>query len=84
MLPFLRNCHTATLQLEMARDRSLAWRPRLLLQLHLLSCAPCRRYARQSQLLAQLVRPQPAPLSVRLSDAMRERLQQQLQEKGAQ
>ena len=84
MLPFLRDCRTATLHVELARGHALPWRPRLLLLAHLLYCSKCRRYARQTQLLEELARPRPADAAIRLPEGARERLLQRLREAGPQ
>ena len=81
MFAFIRDCRTATLHLEQARGRQLSWGPRLRLWLHLLNCPPCRRYARQSQLLENLARPL-APQDAVLSQRARRRLQELLHEAG--
>ena len=79
MFAFVRDCRTATLQVEQARDQGLAWGPRLRLWLHLLSCPHCRRYARQSRLLEDPARPL-APEDAVLTRQARQRLQELLRE----
>lgn len=80
MFPFLHDCRTATLRVEMARGHALAWRPRLLLLAHLLYCSYCRRYARQSRQLEAIAHPQPAAGTIRLPAAARQRMLQRLLE----
>ncbi|WP_210516030.1 hypothetical protein [Hymenobacter terricola] len=80
MVRFLQDCHTATLHLEQARDNALPWPHRLRLWTHLVRCAYCRRYARQSRYLEDLARPPAAGAGVGLTREARARLQRRLQE----
>jgi len=47
-------CRQATQLLSEKQDRSLLWRERSDLQLHLLVCRSCRRYGKQIKTLSQL------------------------------
>ncbi|MEG2444009.1 MAG: zf-HC2 domain-containing protein [Acinetobacter sp.] len=47
-------CRQATELLSEKQDRSLLWRERSDLQLHLLACRSCRRYGKQIKTLSQL------------------------------
>ncbi|GAA4017818.1 hypothetical protein GCM10022408_34340 [Hymenobacter fastidiosus] len=50
------NCDEATLLIEKRAERPLSLAPRLSLWFHLLMCVLCRRYARQTAVVAQLAR----------------------------
>lgn len=47
-------CRQATQLLSEKQDRSLLWRERSGLQLHLLVCRSCHRYGKQIKTLSQL------------------------------
>jgi hypothetical protein len=46
-MPLKRTCKEATALMVAREDRSLAWRDRLALHLHLLACKACPRFERQ-------------------------------------
>jgi len=46
-MPLNRTCKEATVLMVAREDRSLAWRDRLALRLHLLVCKACPRFERQ-------------------------------------
>ncbi|GAA3990848.1 hypothetical protein [Hymenobacter antarcticus] len=50
------NCNEATLLIEKRAEQSLTLVQRLSLEFHLLMCVLCRRYARQTAVVAQLAR----------------------------
>ena len=85
----LFNCHEATLLLEKQAEQPLTLAQRLSLRLHLMMCVLCRRYARQTELLAQLARrlgrgdlSNEAVTAERLSAEARARLEQLVRAAG--
>lgn len=77
----LITCQNATRLLDQRPDRTLPWGPRASLWLHLRYCPYCKRYAKQTVLLAEWARAsasaqeQAGPgLSATAKQRMRERL----------
>jgi hypothetical protein len=65
-------CRHASRLLSNRLDRPLSWFERLILRVHLLLCASCRRFGRAIEWLHHILAPPPA--DVRLPSAARERI----------
>ncbi len=49
------SCKQATHTMSQQQDRTLSWRERFELKLHLLFCSGCRQYDRQIDLIRQAI-----------------------------
>ncbi|WP_210114338.1 anti-sigma factor family protein [Hymenobacter aquaticus] len=77
------SCQRATLLLEQRAEAALPPTERNSLWLHLRYCPYCRRYARQTVLIAELARAATAaPEQAGLSAEARQRLQERLRQAG--
>ena len=65
-------CRHASRLLSDRLDRPLSWFQRLVLRVHLLLCASCRRFGRASEWLHRILASPPS--NVRLPSAARERI----------
>ncbi len=50
------SCKQATHIMSQQQDRTLSWRERLNLKMHLLLCSGCRQFDRQMDLIRQAIR----------------------------
>src|SRR5262249_7826548 len=66
------NCRHASRLLSNRLDRPLSWFESLILRVHLLLCASCRRFGRASEWLHRILTSLPS--DVRLPSAARERI----------
>jgi hypothetical protein len=78
------NCKDASMLVSQSMDRSLSWRERLALRVHLLACDACTRLRKQLLFLRQLLRRMPTEVgmasSFTLSPPARQRLHAMLQQ----
>ncbi len=78
------NCKEATLYAQQAEDEKISFSTKLKLLFHLLYCASCRKFVKQSKLLSQAVYKYAHSLSNtpsnNLSNDAKDRMQQKINE----
>ena len=74
------NCKQASKLISQSLDRPLSWTERCQLKLHVVICNPCRRFAKQLQLLAAAIHLRSKMMEndqdIKLSPAVKKRILQ--------
>jgi hypothetical protein len=75
------NCKEATLYAQKAEEEKITFSERVKLLFHLLYCAPCRKFVKQSKLLSQAIYNYTHHLSNNSSNSLSSNAKERMQEK---